>query len=608
MRRVLAILSVLTVLLGSSYALADKRDLTIMPKVAPGSVPIAGENWALLVGIDKYRDREIPALGTAVKDAEAVRDLLSERYGFKADRVRTLFNEQATRVAIEGALYRLGQQAGPNDSVFIYYAGHGQTDIEKVRGWWVPHDAKADDPATFIKNASVRDEIAAMKAKHVYLVADSCFSGTLFAQSRSMPLLNDKFFARLYQSKSRWGLTSGMNEPVADQGKGGHSIFAYFFLKVLRENEDPYLVPSHIYDQLAPLVGRNAEQQPRSEPLQGAGDEGGQFVFRLAAGAAVRQQPAASAGSSGSAELEAERQRLQAERDAFAREKREADERAKLEAERRRIEEERKRFAEEQRQAELERKKIEEARVRPPGAPGQTGHEIIGKDGAPMLLVPAGEFLYRDNNQPLSLPAQRLSLPAFYMDKFELTTSRYAKFLQETGREKPIKWNEVSLVSDGDKPVIGVTWHDADAYCRQYGKRLPTEQEWEKAARGTDGRQYPWGNEEPTSRHAKYGAVRNGQFSWNGYATLATVESYESGRSPYGMYHMAGNVSEWTSSDHELRDSPLPPLVFKPGSKVYRGGAWYMTAFGLPSAHRFWLPPTARDIGLGFRCVQDVSR
>lgn len=246
MRHALAILSVLTVLLGSSSALADKRDLNLMPKVAPGSVPISGEHWALIVGIDKYRDREIPALGTAVKDAEAVRDLLIERYGFKADRVRTLLNEQATRVAIEGALYRLGQQAGPNDSVFIYYAGHGQTDIEKVRGWWVPHDAKADDPATFIKNASVRDEIAAMKAKHVYLVADSCFSGTLFAQSRSMPLLNDKFFARLYQSKSRWGLTSGMNEPVADQGKGGHSIFAYFFLKVLRENEDPYLVPSHI--------------------------------------------------------------------------------------------------------------------------------------------------------------------------------------------------------------------------------------------------------------------------------------------------------------------------------------------------------------------------
>jgi len=579
LRRVLAILSVLTVLLGSSSALADKRDLTIMPKVAPGSVPITGEHWALLVGIDKYRDPQIPTLNTAVKDAVAVRDLLIERYGFKADRMHTLLNEQATREGIEGALYRLGQQAGPNDSVFIYYAGHGQTDIEKVRGWWVPFDAKANEPATFIKNASVRDEIAAMKAKHVYLVADSCFSGTLFAQSRTMPAFNDKFFARLYQSKSRWGLTSGMNEPVADQGKGGHSIFAYFFLKTLRENEDPYLVPSHIYDQLAPLVGRNAEQQPRSEPLQGAGDEGGQFVFRLVGAAtaktgasAAKPDPAPSAA------------RTQAEQELKA-----------LEAQERHVEEQQKLAAVQQ---EIERKKkqiedkkktvIEEARVRPPSAPSQMGRELTGKDGAPMLLVPAGEFLYGDNNQ-------RMTLPAFYMDKYELTTSRYAKFLQEAGRRKPHKWEEVSQVSDGNRPVIGVTWHDADAYCRQYGKRLPTEQEWEKAARGTDGRKYPWGNEEPTSQHAKYELDGNRVPSWNGYATLATVESYESGRSPYGMYHMAGNVWEWTSSDYDS------------ARNVIRGGSWYNEAHVMPSTVRRGVRPDIWDTTqFGFRCAQDA--
>lgn len=583
MRRVLAIFSVLTVLLVSSSALADKRDLTIMPKVAPGSVPIAGEHWALLIGIDKYRDREIPALGTAVKDAEAVRDLLIERYGFKSDRVRTLLNEQATRVAIEGALYRLGQQAGPNDSVFIYYAGHGQTDIEKVRGWWVPHDAKADDPATFIKNASVRDEIAAMKAKHVYLVADSCFSGTLFAQSRTMPLLNDKFFARLYQSKSRWGLTSGMNEPVADQGKGGHSIFAYFFLKVLRENEDPYLVPSHIYDQLAPLVGRNAEQQPRSEPLQGAGDEGGQFVFRLVVGAAAKQSPAASVGSSGGAELEAERKRLQAERDAFEREKREADERAKLEAERKQLEEERRRLAE-QRVAEAESKKIEEARVRPPSVPGQTGREITGKDGAPMVLVSAGEFLYGEKNP-------RMTLPAFYMDIYELTTARYAKFLQETGHGSPNYWSKVNPVSHAELPVVGVEWADADAYCRWAGKRLPTEQEWEKAARGTDGRTYPWGNTAPTKDLANYGQSVCGVFC-NAYEEkLTPVNGYQAGRSPYGIYNMAGSVFEWVNEE-----------------KGIRGGSWI-------HAHMIFLPawvriPKTSTFGffdtIGFRCAQDA--
>lgn len=574
MRRVLAILSVLTVLLGSSSALADKRDLTIMPKVAPGSVPIAGENWALLVGIDKYRDREIPALGTAVKDAEAVRDLLIERYGFKADRVRTLLNEQATRVAIEGALYRLGQQAGPNDSIFIYYAGHGQTDIEKVRGWWVPHDAKADDPATFIKNASVRDEIAAMKAKHVYLVADSCFAGTLFAQSRTMPAFNDKFFTRLYQNKSRWGLTSGMNEPVADQGKGGHSIFAYFFLKVLRENEDPYLVPSHIYDQLAPLVGRNAEQQPRSEPLQGAGDEGGQFVFRLAE-AMVKPSVSKSAAAPSAALMQAEQ-----ELKALEAQERQADEQNKLAAVQQQIEEKKK---------QVERKKqevIEEARVRPPSAPSQMGREITGKDGAPMVLVSAGEFLYGYNNQ-------RMTLPAFYMDLYELTTARYAKFLQETGRKEPKWWDEVRPASDGELPVVGVKWNDADAYCQHHGKRLPTEQEWEKAARGTDGRTYPWGNTEPTKDLAN-NAQETCLFFCNMYAEkLKPVNSYESGRSPYGIYNMAGNVMEWTSSDHDS------------GSKVQRGGSWNSARLSRSTA-RYWDNPRNWYTPTGFRCAQDA--
>lgn len=254
--------------------------------VPPGRISIAGEYWALIIGIDKYA--YVPPLDTAVKDAVAVRELLIERYGFRRERIIELLDEHATRTNIEDALFKLGQDAGAEDSVLIYYAGHGQTDTEKLRGWWVPVEGKEQSPGTFINNASIRDAVSAMKARHVYLVADSCFSGTLFAKSRSLPLLDDRFFARLYATKSRWGLTSGMNEPVSDGGKDGHSIFAYFFLKLLRENEEPYLVPSRIFDQIGPLVGRNAEQVPRSEPLQGAGDEGGQFVFRLAVGAAAK--------------------------------------------------------------------------------------------------------------------------------------------------------------------------------------------------------------------------------------------------------------------------------------------------------------------------------
>nr|MBI3612801.1 ankyrin repeat domain-containing protein [Nitrospirota bacterium] len=267
----------------------DERGVVVSPQVLANNVPIVGQYWALVIGIDKYQ--HVATLDTAVRDATAVRDTLIKRYGFSRERVIELLNEKATRANIEDALFQLSQQAGPEDSVFIYYAGHGQIDLKSQRGYWVPVEGLAQSTGTFVSNARIRDDLSAMQAKHVYLVADSCFSGTLFAKTRTLPPLNDKFFARLYETKSRWGLTSGMNEPVADQGMSGHSVFAYFFLKLLNENSEPYLIPSQIYDRLAPLVSRNADQQPRSQPLQGAGDEGGQFVFRLnsIAGGSVKE-------------------------------------------------------------------------------------------------------------------------------------------------------------------------------------------------------------------------------------------------------------------------------------------------------------------------------
>jgi hypothetical protein len=327
----------------------DQRGITVLPRVAPGSVPIAGEYRALIIGIDKYK--HVPPLATAVKDAVAVRDVLIGRYGFRRDRIMELLNEQATRTSIEDALFKLGQEAGAEDSVLIYYAGHGQTDTEKLRGWWVPVEGKEKSPGTFITNASIRDAIAAMKAKHVYLVADSCFSGTLFAKSRSLPPLNDKFFARLYQNKSRWGLTSGMNEPVADQGKDGHSIFAYFLLKLLRENEEPYLVPSHIYAQLGPLVGRNADQVPQSEPIQGAGDEGGQFVLRLAAGAAGKSGVGGSGAVKPETGVSAALSKAEQELKTLEAQELQIEEQNKLAAVRQQIEEKKRNIEEARRQA-----------------------------------------------------------------------------------------------------------------------------------------------------------------------------------------------------------------------------------------------------------------
>jgi len=216
--------------------------------------------------------------------------------------------------------------------------------------------------------------------------------------------------------------------------------------------------------------------------------------------------------------------------------------------------------------------------------PTLAGKEIAGRDGAPMVLVPAGEFLYGADKR-------RLSLPAFYMDKYEVTTSRYATFIHATGRQDPSLWESMVPVKYGDRPVIGVTWHDADAYCRWAGKRLPTEQEWEKAARGTDGRTYPWGDDEPTNRHANFD--RGYDFD---YAILATVGSLEAGQSPYGIHDLAGNVWEWTSSDYDG------------SNKVLRGGSWGDDAYDLRSPDRAKYSPSDWYDDIGFRCLQGVSR
>ena len=616
-------------LTGSDVSLAKDRDLTPMPKVAAGSVAIGGEYWALIVGIDQYQ--HAPPLDSAVQDATAVREVLVTRYGFSRRHVIELLDQQATGPNIKDALYRLTQEAGPEDSVFIYYAGHGQYDKNGRLGWWVPVEGKPQSPGTFIENAAIRDYLDGMKAKHVYLVADSCFSGTLFGKTRAMPPLNDKFFAALYASKSRWGLTSGSTEPVADAGKGGHSIFAYYFLKLLREHSEPYLVPSHIFDRIAPVIANNAEQQPRSEPIKNTGDEGGQFVFRLSGGLAPPSAVVPVPGVPNAALSQAEQ-----ELKALEEQERQAEEQEKLAAIQAQIEAKKK-------QIEEKKKKIELAKAYP--LPQQAGKELTGKDGAKMLLIPAGDFMMGSTEgDEDEKPAHRVSLDAFYLDKYEVTNTLFQKFARETGYATTAekegkawayvqddKWTEVSganwrkpeggetvFVSNRDEhPVVSVSWHDAEAYCRWAGKRLPTEAEFEYANRGGTQTTYWWGDGNPGSRRVANIADESAklQFSgWtvmagydDGYARTAPVGSFEP--NPFGLYDTTGNVWEWTAdwygeTYYQKSPSRNPTGASSGQYRVIRGGSWFHDPQDLRSAARVNSQPSYRLHTIGVRCAK----
>lgn len=231
------------------------------------------------------------------------------------------------------------------------------------------------------------------------------------------------------------------------------------------------------------------------------------------------------------------------------------------------------------------------------------GHETKGKDGAPAALVAEGSFLMGDDEV---LPRKEIYLDAFYMDRYEITASRYADFLKATGpARQPDGWESVDVAVHGEKPVVGVNWFEADAYCRWAGKRLPTEAEWEKAARGTDGRVYPWGGEDPDPRLATF--LRKA--SLDAYEEgLSPVGSHDSGKSPYGIHDMAGNAYEWVGDwfmDGYVAGQAMNPAGPATGTeKVLRGGGWRDPPQTLMTTQRGRAGPNHRAEDIGFRCAR----
>ena len=246
-------------------------------------------------------------------------------------------------------------------------------------------------------------------------------------------------------------------------------------------------------------------------------------------------------------------------------------------------------------------------------APVEPKEGITRKEVAPMVLVPAGQFLRgspEEEGESDEHPRHRVYLDAFNIDKYEVTTERYAEFLRATRREKPKYWEQVDLNRHGNRPVVGVNWHDGKAYCEWAGKRLPTEAEWEKAARGTDGLTYPWGNKAPTSQLINFGKDRSGTFYSD---RLQPVDSHDPGKSPYGLHHIAGNVGEWVADWYDSKyyegspeRNPQGPVTGE--FRVLRGGAWSDHRMYLRSALRLRDAPTYRDATVGVRCAKDAEK
>jgi formylglycine-generating enzyme required for sulfatase activity len=297
--------------------------------------------------------------------------------------------------------------------------------------------------------------------------------------------------------------------------------------------------------------------------------------------------------------------------------------------------------------SEAKKKQIELAMAN--NMPKQANREIVGKDGAKMLLIPAGDFMMGSSTEGRGdeEPVHQVSLDAFYLDKYEVTNKLFQKFVHETGYETTAEkeGRAAAVTSDGrwevipganwrkpeggetvfesnreEHPVVSVTWYDADDYCRWADKRLPTEAEFEYASRAGTRTIYWWGDGNPGSQRTANIADESAKRQFpdlpimagydDGYERSAPVGSFDP--NPWGLHDMIGNVSEWTADwyaedyySNSPERNPIGPFSAK--YKVIRGGSWHNGPLGVRSAYRRNSQPGYRYDHFGYRCAQTPS-
>jgi len=223
-----------------------------------------------------------------------------------------------------------------------------------------------------------------------------------------------------------------------------------------------------------------------------------------------------------------------------------------------------------------------------------------------MVLVPAGEFLRGyDGGGFDEKPQSRIMLDAYWIDRYEVTYGAYMAFVKTTGHRKPISRyvKNFDKLSAPTQPAVYASWEDADEYCRYRGARLPTEAEWEKAARGPHGLLWPWGNQDKT------GAANTG--NPDPFEFPSPGASFSQDQSPYGVYDLAGNVMEW-ASDWYQEDAYATSLANPKGPssgnyKVIRGASWGTTGKETRLTVRLKMVPDFRDTTIGFRCAKSAQ-
>ena len=238
------------------------------------TLPQIERKVALVIGVANYQDASIPELRNSVRDAKSVGQMLETKFGYE-----TLVLEDASRASVVTALNRLALTAGPKDSVIVYYAGHGELVKATGLGYWLTADSRAQDPKSWLANTDINRLVSQIGAGQVALVSDSCFSGSLTSDERIRGSSTPPNAQSILQRRSVVVMSSGANEPVFDEGRDGHSPFAYHLMGTLSQVKD-WQVGGNVFERVRFAVAKSLPQRPQYSAAPSAGHQpGGDYLF-----------------------------------------------------------------------------------------------------------------------------------------------------------------------------------------------------------------------------------------------------------------------------------------------------------------------------------------
>ena len=637
-----AFVIILSALFLTAVSYAAERAVKVKPKKNTGYAAVQHDTkyHALIIGSNNYK--HLPKLKTAIADAKAVEEILRTKYGFK-----TKLLIDATREDILNGMNDLRKGLGENDNLLIYYAGHGEFDKTADKAYWIPVNAERDNPTNWIIADDITSNIKRITSKHILIVSDSCYSGTLtraVSGDLSKSGERNEFIKKMMEKPSRTLMASGGNEPVTDSGGGGHSVFASAFLKALRETEKNVFTAEELFHgrgSVKEMVAGKSDQVPEYNTIKNSGHDGGDFVFQLAKAAVPGGHSAPLVPVEINKPSDSDFKIDDLEKEAKEIEKNKAAWQTKLG---------------EMKQAYSKVKTFEQGTspADRKSSAWQRFIETFGQDNPysqeddtmrqeaeerisywnsqqQTAMAPAKKFLDKITGKTLKDPhtgmefvfvkggcyqmgesynAHEVCVDDFYIGKYEVTQGQWKAVMGN---------NPSSFSSCGDNcPVEQVSWNDAQEFIQRLNQktknnpqppfskgefRLPTEAEWEYAARSG-------GKSEKYSGTSSESEL--GDYAWydknSGSKTHPVGQKKPNG---LGIYDMSGNVWEWVSDWYDSdyyknspKNNPTGPSSGK--EKVLRGGSWFFLTWVLVAAARFWYEPATRFIYVGFRLVLPV--